>query len=143
MRFRRVLVANRGEIALRVLGTCHRLGIEAVLAASEADLDSLPARVADAVVPIGPPAAARSYLDPGAIARAAVAVGADAVHPGYGFLSESPRLARACADAGIVFVGPTPAQLDAVGDKTAARRLAAEASLPVLPGGQVGDADEA
>jgi acetyl-CoA carboxylase biotin carboxylase subunit len=136
MILRRMLVANRGEIAVRVLRTCRRLGIETVLAASEADLDSVPARLADRTVCIGPPAPAASYLDVGAVVGAAVATGADALHPGYGFLAENPRLAEACVAAGVVFVGPTAAQLDAVGDKLRARAHAVAAGLPVLPGGQ-------
>src|SRR5918911_2437280 len=115
MRFRRLLIANRGEIAVRVIRTCARLGIESVLAASDADLDGLPARLADRVVRLGPAPAAASYLDPAAVVRAARAVAADAVHPGYGFLAENPALARACADAGVVFVGPTPESLEAGG----------------------------
>ncbi|HEV7211835.1 MAG TPA: biotin carboxylase N-terminal domain-containing protein [Blastococcus sp.] len=138
-RFRRLLIANRGEIAARVIRTCARLGIESVLAASDADLDSLPARLADRVVRLGPAAAAQSYLDPAAVVRAAQAVGADAVHPGYGFLSENPSLARACAGAGIVFVGPTPESLEAVGDKLKARSHALAAGLPVVPGGEAVD----
>ena len=105
---RRVLVANRGEIAVRVIRTCGRLGIETVLAVSDADAGSLPARLADKVIRIGPPPASASYLNVDAVTGAAVAAGADAVHPGYGFLSENARLARACAEAGIVFVGPAP-----------------------------------
>jgi acetyl-CoA carboxylase, biotin carboxylase subunit len=138
-KIRRLLIANRGEIAARVIRTCARLGIESVLAASDADLQSLPARLADRVVRLGPAAAAESYLDPAAVVRAAVAVGADAVHPGYGFLSENPSLARACAAAGIVFVGPAPESLEAVGDKLAARRHALAAGLPVVPGGEAVD----
>jgi acetyl-CoA carboxylase, biotin carboxylase subunit len=143
MILRRLLVANRGEIAVRVLRTCQRLGIETVLAASEADLDSVPARMADRTVCIGPAAPAASYLDVDAVVHAAVASGADAVHPGYGFLAENRRLAEACAAAGVVFVGPTAAQLDAAGDKLAARAHAVAAGLPVLPGGPVGGAAEA
>jgi acetyl-CoA carboxylase biotin carboxylase subunit len=138
-RIRRLLIANRGEIAARVIRTCSRLGIESVLAASEADLQSLPARLADRVVRLGPAAASASYLDPEAVVRAARAVGADAVHPGYGFLSENPSLARACAAAGIVFVGPTPESLEAVGDKLKARSHALAAGLPVVPGGEAAD----
>jgi acetyl-CoA carboxylase biotin carboxylase subunit len=138
-KIRRLLIANRGEIAARVIRTCARLGIESVLAASDADLRSLPARLADRVVRLGPAAAAESYLDADAVVRAAVAVGADAVHPGYGFLSENPSLARACAAAGIVFVGPTSESLDAVGDKLRARSHALTAGLPVVPGGEAVD----
>jgi acetyl-CoA carboxylase biotin carboxylase subunit len=138
-RIRRLLIANRGEIAVRVIRTCSRLGIESVLAASDADLESLPARLADRVVRLGPAAAAQSYLDPDAVVRAALTVGADAVHPGYGFLSENPSLARACAAAGIVFVGPTPESLEAVGDKLKARGHALAAGLPVVPGGEAVD----
>jgi acetyl-CoA carboxylase biotin carboxylase subunit len=138
-RIRRLLIANRGEIAARVVRTCSRLGIESVLAASDADLESLPARLADRVVRLGPAAASASYLDPDAVVQAAVAVGADAVHPGYGFLSENPSLARACAAAGIVFVGPTPESLEAVGDKLKARGHAVAAGLPVVPGGEAVD----
>jgi acetyl-CoA carboxylase biotin carboxylase subunit len=106
--FRRVLVANRGEIAARVIRTCRRLGIETVLTVSDADAASLPARLADQVIRIGPSPATASYLDVSAVTAAALIVGADAVHPGYGFLSENARLARACAAAGVVFIGPTP-----------------------------------
>jgi acetyl-CoA carboxylase biotin carboxylase subunit len=138
-RIHRLLIANRGEIAARVIRTCSRLGIESVLAASDADLESLPARLADRVVRLGPAAASASYLDPDAVVRAARSVGADAVHPGYGFLSENPSLARACAAAGIVFVGPTPESLEAVGDKLKARSHALAAGLPVVPGGEAAD----
>jgi acetyl-CoA carboxylase biotin carboxylase subunit len=134
---RRVLIANRGEIAVRVIRTCRRLGIETVLTVSDADAGALPARLADQVVRIGPAPASASYLNVGAVVGAAVSAGADAVHPGYGFLSENARLARACAAAGIVFVGPSPEVLEATGDKLAAREHAVAAGLPVLPGGHV------
>ncbi len=137
MILRRILIANRGEIAVRILASCERLGIETVLAASEADLDSTAARLAGHTVCIGGAASAASYLNADGIVRAALAAGADAVHPGYGFLSESPRLARACEAAGVVFIGPTATQLEAVGDKLEARTRAAAARLPVLPGGAV------
>jgi acetyl-CoA carboxylase biotin carboxylase subunit len=134
---RRVLVANRGEIALRVIRTCRRLGIETVLTVSDADAGSRPARLADKVIRIGPAPASASYLDVDAMVAAAVAARAGAVHPGYGFLSENARLARACAAAGIAFIGPDAEVLEATGDKLAAREHAAAAGLPVLPGGHV------
>jgi acetyl-CoA carboxylase biotin carboxylase subunit len=140
---RRILIANRGEIAVRILRTCHQLGIEAVLAASDADRESVPARLADSVVRLGPAAPADSYLSVGAVVAAALAAGADAVHPGYGFLSENPALARACEAAGVVFIGPTVAQLEAVGDKLTARQHATAAGLPVAEGGEVASATEA
>ena len=143
MTIRRILVANRGEIAARILRTCRRLGIEGVLAASEADLASVPARLADRTVRIGPARSADSYLNVGAIVAAAKAAGVDAIHPGYGFLSENARLARACREAGIVFIGPTEAQLAAVGDKLRARAHAEAAGLPVVPGGPAGTSAEA
>src|SRR6266516_3132587 len=124
---RRILVANRGEIAVRILVACQRLGIEAVLAASEADLDSVPARLADRTVCLGPPPPAESYLNIQAVVAAAAAAGCDAIHPGYGFLSENPGLAGACAAAGLVFIGPPAAQLELAGDKLAAREPAAAA----------------
>jgi len=138
MILRRVLIANRGEIAVRVMRTCRRLGIETVLAVTAADADSVPARLADKTIAIG------SYLDVEAVVAAADAAGADAIHPGYGFLSENPRLARACEAAGIVFIGPGADVLEAAGDKLAARGHAVAAGLPVLPGGLVaGEADGA
>lgn len=143
MRLRRILIANRGEIAVRVLRTCQQLGIQTVLAASEADLDSTAARLADRTVVLGPAPPAASYLDVAAVVRAARAAGADALHPGYGFLAESPALARACAGAGIVFIGPTADQLAALGDKLRARALASAAGVPVVPGGEVSGAEEA
>jgi acetyl-CoA carboxylase, biotin carboxylase subunit len=141
---RRVLVANRGEIAVRILRTCRRLGIEAVLAVSAADADSVPARLADHTILIGPdhrPAGlADTYLNVETVVDAALAAGADAIHPGYGFLAENPGFARACEAAGIVFIGPSADVLEAAGDKLAARHHAAAAGLPVLPGGLIGAA---
>jgi acetyl-CoA carboxylase, biotin carboxylase subunit len=134
---RRMLIANRGEIAVRVIRTCRRLGIETVLAASEADADSVPARLADRTISLGPGSLADTYLSVAAVVGAAVAAGADAIHPGYGFLAENPRLARACEAAGIIFVGPGAEVLEAAGDKLAARAHAVAAGLPVLPGGLV------
>ena len=131
MILRRVLIANRGEIAVRVIRTCRRLGIETVLTVADADADSVPARLADKTIAIG------SYLDVEEVVGAAAAAGARAIHPGYGFLSENPRLARACEAAGIVFIGPGADVLEAAGDKLAARNHAVAAGLPVLPGGLV------
>ncbi len=131
MILRRVLIANRGEIAVRVIRTCRRLGIETVLTVAAEDADSVPARLADTTIAIG------SYLDVEEVVGAAAAAGARAIHPGYGFLSENPRLARACEAAGIVFIGPGADVLEAAGDKLAARNHAVAAGLPVLPGGLV------
>jgi acetyl-CoA carboxylase, biotin carboxylase subunit len=135
--FRRILVANRGEIAARVIRTCRRLGIETVLTVSDADAGSLPARLADKTIRIGPAPAPASYLNVDAVVSAALAAGADAIHPGYGFLSENPRLARACAAAGVVFIGPAAEILINAGDKLAAREQAAAAGVPVLPAAEV------
>jgi acetyl-CoA carboxylase, biotin carboxylase subunit len=143
VRIRRLLVANRGEIALRILRTCEQLGIETVLAASDADLDSPAARRADRVVLLGPPPLDRSYLSVDAVVRAALESGATAVHPGYGFLSENPTLPEACSEVGLHFVGPSAAHLRALGDKLEARATAVAAGLPVLPGGEVTDLRQA
>ena len=122
---------------MRVIRTCRRLGIETVLTVSDADADSLPARLADKVIRIGPAPASASYLSVDAVVSAAVAACVDAVHPGYGFLSENARLARACEEASIVFIGPGPGVLEAAGDKLAAREHAIAAGLPVLPGAHI------
>jgi acetyl-CoA carboxylase biotin carboxylase subunit len=143
MTLRRILIANRGEIALRVMRTCEQLGIETVLAVSAADRDSVAARRADRIVCIGPAPSQASYLNVAAVVGAARTAHADAIHPGYGFLSENAALARACAAAGVVFIGPTTAQLAAVGDKLRARAHAADAGLPLVPGGAVGSREEA
>jgi acetyl-CoA carboxylase, biotin carboxylase subunit len=142
---RRVLIANRGEIAVRVIRTCRRLGIETVLATSAADADSVPARLADETIGIGigPGGVSDTYLSVEAVVGAAVAAGADAIHPGYGFLAENPRLARACDAAGIIFIGPSADVLEAAGDKLAARAHAMAAGLPVLPGGSLDPAGAA
>ena len=133
--FRRILIANRGEIAVRVIRTCRELGIESILAASAADLDSTAARLADKTICIGPPRSSESYLNIEAIISAASTTQADAIHPGYGFLSENAAFARKCTEANITFIGPTAWQLGAIGDKLSARQHAIEAALPVVPGG--------
>jgi acetyl-CoA carboxylase biotin carboxylase subunit len=134
MKLHRVLIANRGEIALRVLRACRDLGLSPVAVYSEADRDSLPIRLADAAFPIGAAPAASSYLDAGAILEAAREARADAVHPGYGFLAESPEFARACERAGLVFIGPPPEAMRLMGDKVEARRLMEGRGIPVIPG---------
>ena len=131
---RRVLVANRGEIAVRVIRACRAMGVETVLAASEADGDSMPARMADRVLCIGPAPSAASYLNVGTIVQAALGSGSDAIHPGYGFLSEQPELSKACKDNGLVFIGPGPQHIVAMGDKLAARQAVAGLGISVVPG---------
>ena len=143
MSIHRILIANRGEIAMRIIRTCRRLGIETVLAASEADRDSMPARLADRTLCIGPARSSDSYLNAGAIVHAAVTAQADAIHPGYGFLSERPALAKACEERDVIFIGPTTAQIEAVGDKLRARAEAQAVAVPVVPGVPVGSAAEA
>jgi acetyl-CoA carboxylase, biotin carboxylase subunit len=140
---RRVLIANRGEIAARIIRTCRALGIETVLVTSTADRDSVPARLADRVVCIGPARPTESYLNVEAIVHAAIATKSDAIHPGYGFLSERAPLARLCEGNSIVFIGPTAAQIEAVGDKLRARSEAEAAGVPVVPGGAVSTIEEA
>ena len=143
MPIKRILIANRGEIALRVLRTCKRLGIETVLAASEADLGSLPARLADRTLCIGPAPSSESYLKADTIVQAALGAACDAIHPGYGFLSERASLAKLCEDEGVIFIGPTSAQIEAVGDKLRARAEAVAAEVPVAPGGAAASLEDA
>ncbi len=132
--FRRVLIANRGEIAVRLIRACHELGMEAVAVYSDADERAAHVRLADRAVRLGPAPAAESYLRIGAIVQAALDTGAEAVHPGYGFLAERASFARAIEAAGIVFVGPPSEAIDALGDKLHARRAARDAGVPVVPG---------
>jgi len=140
----RLFIANRGEIALRVARAAQALNIETVLGVSEADRDSAAARLVDRVVVMGPGPAAKSYLDAKLVVQAAKATGCDALHPGYGFLSERAMFAQLCEDHGIIFVGPQPGIIDALGDKLRAREMAAAAGVPLVPGsGEIGSAADA
>ena len=132
--FKKILIANRGEIALRIICACRELGVKTVIAHSQADSDSLPVLHADEHVCIGPPSCAESYLNIAAVRTAAEISGVDAVHPGYGFLSEQPALAEACEAIGVAFVGPPPRVLRLLGDKSLARETMAQAGLPIVPG---------
>jgi propionyl-CoA carboxylase alpha chain len=143
--FKRILIANRGEIACRIIKTARRLGIETVAVYSEADRDALHVEMADQAVPIGPPPAAESYLSIEKIIAAAKQSGAQAVHPGYGFLSEREAFAQALAEAGIIFIGPNAGAIAAMGDKIAAKKAAARAEVSTVPGHLdiIADADQA
>ena len=132
--FRKILIANRGEIALRVLRASRDLGIPAVIAYSEPDRESLPVRVADEAVCIGPASAARSYNNIPAVISAALVTGCDAIHPGYGFLAENAYLAEVCQRVGLKFIGPRPEVIERMGNKAEARRIMKEAGVPLLPG---------
>lgn len=142
-RISRLFIANRGEIAVRIIRSCRALGIETVLGVSQADRDSLGALLASKSVVLGPAPAAQSYLKVDAIVHAAKATGCDALHPGYGFLSENQDLAAACLGEGLAFVGPSADNLRAVGDKLTARKHAIEAEVPVVPGGTIETLEEA
>ena len=137
----KVLIANRGEIALRVIRTCREMGIKTVAVYSTADRDSLPVRFADEAVCIGPPPSARSYLHVPSIIAAAEVTGADAIHPGYGFLSENAGFAQVCDDHGMIFIGPKPETIAKMGDKSVAKETMVAAGVPVVPGSEGAVAD--
>ncbi|HEY3584331.1 MAG TPA: acetyl-CoA carboxylase biotin carboxylase subunit [Casimicrobiaceae bacterium] len=143
--FKKVLIANRGEIALRVIRACRELGVQTVAVYSEADRESLHVRFADDDVCIGPPPARDSYLKIPRLIAAAEITGADAIHPGYGFLAENAEFAETCAASNIAFIGPTAEQIRVMGDKAAARKAMAAVGVPIVPGtpGPIEDADEA
>ena len=136
--FSKILIANRGEIAHRIIRACKELGIETVAVYSEADAACLHLKLADENVCIGPPVSAKSYLNINAIIKAAEETGAAAVHPGYGYLAENEEFARACEDAGIVFIGPTPQNLKLAGDKLTAKKVIMEAGVPAIPSSSKG-----
>ncbi|MFN2190087.1 MAG: acetyl/propionyl/methylcrotonyl-CoA carboxylase subunit alpha, partial [Candidatus Promineifilaceae bacterium] len=140
--FKKLLVANRGEIAMRVIRACHKLGINTVAIYSDVDRNSPHVRYADEAYHIGPPPALESYLVIEKIIDIAQRSGAEAVHPGYGFLAERAALAQACYDAGLVFVGPSPYAIRVMGDKLEARRTVNEAGVPIIPGTKPGLSDE-
>jgi acetyl-CoA carboxylase, biotin carboxylase subunit len=135
--FRKILIANRGEIALRVIRACREMGIRSVIAHSEADRNSLPVRLADERICIGPGASGKSYLNIPNIISAALISEAEAIHPGYGFLSENTSFAEICHDVNIAFIGPSASVMSVMGDKVSARKAMAEAGLPMLPGTHV------
>jgi acetyl-CoA carboxylase biotin carboxylase subunit len=132
--FRRILIANRGEIAVRIIRACRELGVETVAVYSDADVGAAHVQLADRAVRLGPAPALASYLDGSAVLAAALATGAEAIHPGYGFLAERATFAKAVEDAGLVFIGPSSSSIAALGDKLAARRSASAAGVPVVPG---------
>lgn len=131
---KKVLIANRGEIALRIIRAARELGIKTVVAHSTADEKSLPVLLADEAICVGPPPSGQSYLNIPNLLSAAIVTGADAIHPGYGFLAENATFAEMCHDHGITFIGPTPENMRALGDKATARRVAREAGVPTVPG---------
>ena len=134
--FEKVLIANRGEIALRVIRACREMGIRTVAVYSQADSESLHVKLADEAFCIGPPPATRSYLHIPALISTAVVTGADAIHPGYGFLSENADFAQICADHRMKFIGPSVEAIRGMGDKSTAREIMAKAGVPIVPGTQ-------
>ena len=132
--FKKILIANRGEIALRIIRTCKEMGINTVAVYSTADKDSLHVRFADEAVCIGPPPSRDSYLNIPRIMAAAEITNADAIHPGYGFLSENSKFSAICAEHGVKFIGATPEQIDAMGDKSNAKDTMKRAGVPTIPG---------
>ncbi|MCB1449998.1 MAG: acetyl/propionyl-CoA carboxylase subunit alpha, partial [Nitratireductor sp.] len=143
--FKKILIANRGEIACRVIKTARKMGIKTVAVYSDADRDALHVKMADEAIHIGPPPAAQSYIVIDKIMDAIRQSGAEAVHPGYGFLSERAEFAEALEKAGVEFIGPPVGAIHAMGDKITSKKLAAEAGVSTVPGymGLIGDADEA
>ncbi len=141
--FQKILIANRGEIAIRIMRACRELGISTVAVYSEADRNALFAKYADEAVFVGPSPASQSYLRIDRILEAAEETGAEAIHPGYGFLSENPKFARACEEKGVVFIGPTSSSIDRMGSKIAARDIMKEAGVPIVPGSEGGISDPA
>lgn len=142
--FKKILIANRGEIALRVIRTAREMGIKTVVVYSTADEKSLPVLLADESVCVGPPASNQSYLNIPNILSAALMTGAEAIHPGYGFMAENPDFAEMCRDHGIVFIGPTPESMRALGSKAGGREIAAQSNVPTVPGtGVLEDVDAA
>jgi acetyl/propionyl-CoA carboxylase alpha subunit len=132
--FKKILIANRGEIAVRVVRACHEMGIAAVVVYSDVDRAALHVRKADEAYSIGAAAASESYLSIDKILDVAKRSGADAIHPGYGFLSENAKFAQACANAGVKFIGPTAVAMEAMGSKTRARQAMEKAGVPLVPG---------
>ena len=141
--FNSVLIANRGEIACRVISTLRRLGIRSVAVYSDADRNALHVEMADDAIYLGGAAASDSYLDVDKVIAAAKQSGADAIHPGYGFLSENAGFCQRCDEAGIVFIGPPVGAIEAMGSKSMSKRIMAEAGVPLLPGYHGDDQDEA
>src|ERR1700690_3278598 len=143
--FEKVLIANRGEIALRINRACKEMGISTVAIHSTADADAMHVRLADESVCVGPPPSAQSYLNIPQIIAACEITGAEAIHPGYGFLSENARFAEIVAEHGITFIGPTPAHIRLMGDKIAAKKAVKDAGIPTVPGsdGAVGSDEHA
>ena len=134
--FKKLLIANRGEIAVRVIRACHELGIKTVAIYSSIDRETLPVKFADEAVCIGPPSSSQSYLNIPAIISAAEITDAEAIHPGYGFLAENPHFAEACITSGITFIGPTPENIRLGGDKARARQTMKRKGIPVVPGSE-------